>query len=406
MSDDLHRTVVPSNAGAFERAVEEVNAARRPLPATILWGLDDPYRCPDALLPFLARKKGCRVWDDDWTLDKQRRVIATEAARKRLVGLPEAIRAYVELYDWARVHRIEDAPQDFFLIDEDEDANRAWLDGLPELRIYPFFKPGDDAGLFLDADFLGGDFLVDDGAESGFRATFFKDGAEADIGLLDRTAPVDVDGGEIRLALPGFADVGEMFLDDGFFGIDFLEPDPAGRTVVISRGTIGRNAVAPGLRPVTATPELVSKPRVDAANFYLDVDTLDDGFLGAAGDGSATYWRYRLYDPDAGAVRVAAAPGGYLDADRLGLPDFTLIVHVEIIGAAGVDETFCDADFLDDGFFTPDGPDRLDRLIEAIDAGSAARDTVLLNTNVHRLIALGDAPPLDGTYRLGQYIKD
>ncbi|AYF00457.1 phage tail protein I [Paracoccus yeei] len=83
-------SLLPYNATAAERALEAAGVAAILLP--IYEGLRDPWRCPAALLPWLAWSRSVDEWDDDWPDDRKREVIAASIEVHRHKGTIWSIR--------------------------------------------------------------------------------------------------------------------------------------------------------------------------------------------------------------------------------------------------------------------------------------------------------------------------
>jgi phage tail P2-like protein len=195
-------SLLPSNAGPWERAVSLTSAARRPMDLSTLRDILDPWRCPVHLLPWLAWGFSVDVWDSAWPEAKQRLVIATELSRSRLKTTPAGIKAYVALTG-AEVRKIVRPPAAGYLVRTMTEQERvAWLADLPQIRIYPFankasagnrsFLNGPGGRLFFGEVFLQasrGPRLY------GHRATFVADGVETpvvmDPGAAQGAIPVD-----------------------------------------------------------------------------------------------------------------------------------------------------------------------------------------------------------------------
>lgn len=97
--------LLPPNATDLERAVADATGRISDIPVDIdrLWSPDD---CPPALLPWLAWALAVTVWDDDWPLDRKRRVCATALALHRTRGTLPAIKNAIAALDiQARVTR-------------------------------------------------------------------------------------------------------------------------------------------------------------------------------------------------------------------------------------------------------------------------------------------------------------
>jgi len=104
-----HKSLLPANATALERAIEAAQArlADVPVPVDTLW---DPWRCPAELLPWLAWAWSVDEWDPAWPEEVRRRVIAAAPEVHRLKGTRAAVERALqplgisaELIEWWQV---------------------------------------------------------------------------------------------------------------------------------------------------------------------------------------------------------------------------------------------------------------------------------------------------------------
>ncbi|WP_295548605.1 phage tail protein I [uncultured Pseudacidovorax sp.] len=96
-------TLLPSNASTLERAVAAADAHISAIPAPVreVW---NPYTCPAALLPWLAYAYGVEEWDEAWSDNVKRDVIAQSLQIKRIKATYGAVqRAVVAMGLPARV---------------------------------------------------------------------------------------------------------------------------------------------------------------------------------------------------------------------------------------------------------------------------------------------------------------
>jgi|GEM_PF-1176663 len=89
----------PPSATPFQVAIAGVDAARLaalPVPIDVLW---NPYLCPVPVLPYLAWALSVDVWDDSWTEERKRKVIAAAPAVHRLKGTRGAVERALAAFD-------------------------------------------------------------------------------------------------------------------------------------------------------------------------------------------------------------------------------------------------------------------------------------------------------------------
>lgn len=92
--------ILPPNATLRDHAMLTADLAALALidPAIIatIW---DPMNCPASLLPWLAWALSVDVWDDGWTEDRKRKVIAASPIVHRLKGTRGAVRRALDAFD-------------------------------------------------------------------------------------------------------------------------------------------------------------------------------------------------------------------------------------------------------------------------------------------------------------------
>jgi len=408
------RSLLPPNSTPWERAQSLTEAVRRPLPAQLVKAVWNPWTCPLDLLPYLAWALGLEIWDASWPEAKQRTTVANTLLLKRQKTRPAGIKAYIGLVD-CEVRSIVRPPARGFRIPAfTAEEWQAWLDRLPQIRVYPFVTktpagPRDfrmPAKTFRSDNFreasLGPKLL-------GKRATLRQNGVETPARIEN------VDGFEGRAVSRIFIGGRTVrgFRASGFRGHEWREPTQAdGSVVTLAFDLAAPSAisVAPGLTPRTVQPVRVAERHAayPAQRFRSWAPAFrGDGFRRAT---DAEYWVYdriALHDP-------AAVPAGlkakyYRGAKRYGIPDYTAILTVEVPMKRPYARGF--GGKFRNGFRVPTDMSRLDtdmsRLDQALDAivvAKALRDTVLVNTVTHRVVRLGDGKKL-GEFQLGEIIR-
>lgn len=104
------KSLLPPNATALERALEEVTAraAQVAVPVEDLW---NPQDCPAAVLPWLAWALSVDVWDASWSEDVKRTVIAESIAIHRRKGTVWAVREALRTAGYAEASISEGLPR-------------------------------------------------------------------------------------------------------------------------------------------------------------------------------------------------------------------------------------------------------------------------------------------------------
>lgn len=92
-------SLLPPNATATERAVDEATArlADIPVPLRDLW---NPATIPAPLLPWLAWGLSVDVWDPAWTESRRRAVVASSIEVHRRKGTAAALRTALAALDY------------------------------------------------------------------------------------------------------------------------------------------------------------------------------------------------------------------------------------------------------------------------------------------------------------------
>lgn len=87
-------TLLPSNASALERAaaLSDARISSTPVPLRDVWSAK---ACPPALLPWLAYAWRVEEWDDTWSIETKREVIAQTLPLKRIKATYGAVQGAV-----------------------------------------------------------------------------------------------------------------------------------------------------------------------------------------------------------------------------------------------------------------------------------------------------------------------
>ncbi|MBI0029459.1 phage tail protein I [Gilliamella sp. B14448G11] len=88
-----NKTLLPPTATKLEKNLSQAIACEPPIPLRSLW---DPQTCPYELLPYLAWQYSVDRWDEEWSEQIKRKVIAEAFEIHKLKGTKEAIRRAVE----------------------------------------------------------------------------------------------------------------------------------------------------------------------------------------------------------------------------------------------------------------------------------------------------------------------
>ena len=114
------------------------------------------------------------------------------------------------------------------------------------------------------------------------------------------------------------------------------------------------------------------------------------------------YERFYLFDAD--RVPDARISSVYMGSARFGIPKYHAEALIEI--ATRMPQFYISTTRYLHGFFRPKQNEAIPRLLRGVRASMAVRDTVLVNTNVHRTIQVRDVIAPDGRHYVGQLIEN
>lgn len=411
-------SLLPQNATPWLTAQELTDAKRwLAVDPDYIRRQKDPLLCEVSILPLLAWERSVDLWVDEWPEAKRRDVVDRWHQYERLKGTPAAIRRFVALVD-GTVEGIIRPPQGVYPgADLTDDEQAGYYSQLSQVRVHRFYGAGIEApGFYAGADFYDEDYFDGDAAYDGYRkhaVLVAPDGTSTDL-TVDWTTSVDATGlaTEIeRVFLPADPEAG-FFAGVDCYDEDFFDAVGTGpRWIEIATGGIRYRhsydrlqlgyEVPRGLR-IAAEPQAVIEPgKVDTCGVFADDDCFDGYWM--PDDGwQSIYDRYWVHNPL--ATTPDLEPGGsYYDDAWFGWMPFTALARVSIPQkqfAIGAEE------FFDDGFFLPPGLEGFEQACEAAYVSKSARDTIYLQPATYRWPRLSDGLRLDGTWHLGEMIKD
>jgi len=381
-------SLLPPNRTPWELALSETSAERYPLPAHLVKAMWNPDTCPADMLGWLAHQLSVDVWDDAWPETEKREVCRNSLKLHRLKTTPAGIKAHVALTG-SKVKRVIRPPaQGFLYAAMTEEQHRAWLDSLPQVRIYPFFRR---SNVRKHASFLsgpGGKRFHSNvaGDEPHFIASFLRDSRGRELygkfaTLYDQGNEREViyeasDGEAIQRVYIG-AERKRLWHGHGFAGQGFLTLSKAGDQIVTVRldSSYGQFAIGRGMTAINVSPQRINQPRVapNARSFFGRHRA--GRFLKETFAPLLVYDRISLHDETRmGARRKTRSFHGH---GRFGIPDFTaeLRVHVPMMRYPSRAGRFHKVGFLKAADMTP-----LRKAIEAVRVSRAFRDTVMIDT--------------------------
>lgn len=114
------------------------------------------------------------------------------------------------------------------------------------------------------------------------------------------------------------------------------------------------------------------------------------------------YERFYLFDAD--RVPDARKSSTYMGHARFGIPKYHAEALIEI--TTTMPHFYASTTRYLRGFFRPKQTEAIARLLRGVRASMAVRDTILVDTNVHRTIQLRDVVVPDGRHTVGELVKN
>ncbi|WP_019833768.1 phage tail protein I [Sphingomonas sp. PR090111-T3T-6A] len=391
--------LMPPNATALERAVDATVATRFPLPTDLISATWNPDTCPTDLLGYLAAAYSIDLWFDDWPEARKRQVIRDAYDLHRKKTTLAGIKAHVALVD-AEVVKVVRPPSKLFLRGGmTAEQREAWLQSLPQLRLYTFQQREAASTSVFAAGATGKRWLVrcyprsSRGPEhSGRRATYWENGVETEIAF--EQVGIDV----VRLAVPRPST--RRFLGHGYLRHFYAQASAAPANVYNLRvsGDLGGFAVAAGLTPVSIEPTRVEATRVASRAQAFLGNMLGRRYLCASKGAQSVYDRVSLSD----RTRTAAHHSGrvFLGHARLGYIPY----QAELLVSVPRHRSPLRQLRYGRGYLRNTDNTTLERAIEAIRVSKAARDTILIDTETHRRVRFSGGLRF-GQFRFGEYRK-
>ncbi len=403
---------------AREKAVEKVMAERwAGLDVDVIRRAQDPYECPVHLLPWLAHNRGVDLWRDTWSESRKRFAIKDIRRLRRLKGTVAAIRGYLALVDIALVSVVR-PPQGIYLGGEvDPDVREAWLDRLPQLRIYPYRERPVTNETFLDVDHVDALVAGFDVAtvSRGYQAVIWDEGVETALETISvavrETASQIIE--TIRVPLnPG--DVAGWFCLDvsHFDGSDVPAPEKWFAQVAaidVVHDFVSR-AAEPSVDFVTVNParaverRLVrvraDSPRPPRAT-YLDADHADALLLDADRIGEHVYDFVHLLFPS--YPEPQPNTGMPVEEKWTMMPHPYAIIRIDARRPASKKALILDR--AAEGFLDDDRLDVLADALEAVRCAEGGTDVIIIDSKIERTIRMSDGVRLSQARRMGAQIE-
>lgn len=249
-------------------SVSLVGAQRRPLPSHVIEQIDDPWTCPEHLLPWCAHHYSVRIWKNEWPTAKKRAVIANWIKLSRKFGTKAGLAGALEVTDARLVKAVTPPARLFFSRSWTDEERAAFLARYPQLRIYPYRTRGKSVGFHAGRCWTNGKtFLVKGDTE--LRATprsfIWDQGQETELTTIERRWNTDT------TSVEEFVQVRKRAKKHGVFfpakpAFKFVKSNAAERIYTVrTRRTLevpGEERLAlktlrPGLEPINVLSEIV-----------------------------------------------------------------------------------------------------------------------------------------------------
>jgi phage tail-like protein len=405
-------SILPSHVEPLERSLEQV-VTFPDLPIPALANLSDPWTTDARYLPWLAYRFAVEIWDENWSEEKRRSIIASAIRLQRIKGTLAGIREYVGAAGGELVS-VRLPPGKSFLGESlTREQREAYLSRLPQIRLninrerartgYRAFYSDDWGKFFSDASGTKTCFPVVDTAHRryGPRAALWD--RDVLVRELTRNRTLILSAEIERIFMRGTAPAGVF--GGGFPGSFFVRSAAKSRVVDIDVSRLSESeralhyySVTPGGRPTAAVPKRVYE-RAIAGDGVFAGEITDGKFYTPSGALHRVYDAIHVADPS----RVGAARGSisFFGDDRFGVPAFTAEISVGVPSKRPKDAV---SGFVG-GFWYEHRKTELDRNLRAVTAGKAARDKIMVNTSTHRPLRVGSPLFVGASLKLGNWTR-
>lgn len=377
-------SLLPANSTPWEIAQSLTSASRRPLPTDLPRQVWNPDTCPVEFLPYLAWGLGLEIWDDEWSEQKKRDVVARIWNLKRLKTTPQGIKDYVNLVDADVVKFVR--PRDrMWLVPAMTPAERKEIMAkMPEIRIYP------DAGVFsalpeqtfYGFSFWGASAYLADSAEYYYsKRAVYKDGdLEVDVSVVGINSAIDA---SYRIQLQA-SQPWKSFYNYHALQSFRVPSDATDHVVAIAPDRAAQSfAVAPGLIATTVAPEETADT-VDAsvAKAFHFPSFYNNSFRIPSDAAKHLYSSLRFMNPE--KVGTFGRPMSFWGWSRSSIPAFSAELTVQ----SPIEKPIWSfSNWWGVGFWNAEPLDPLWDSLEAITVAQAARDDIWVSLKLYEPVA-------------------
>lgn len=449
---DAGSQLIYRQAAGLEKALADVDGFR--LTATyaeLVRDQWDPYKISSANLPYLAWATGVNLWEEDWDDTLRRWWVANQWELKSQRGSLLGTSRFVDAIG-AKVVGAIVPPAKFFpgkSLTAEERA--AYVARFPQLRLYPYVARVKLPWLCYTSNFRSGTAQTRrynrNGCRLGPIRKFYTTNANAG-GRYTRTATIWDRGVEttltfrqitmqtfsqgkvtswdevtvparkanhwylsqpgkfpLRGAHPRSQNRSGIFLGSMDLTASRIVNIPRDGTLSLSQAKAIYQTISPGGDLLDVYPEQVSQthfhPSPLRRRLFCGQGFLLNKFLPPSDAWRFTFERWYMFDyarvPD---YRKASV---YMNHARFGIHKYTAELRIKANGKWR--PWFIRCNSFTRGHFRPIDTKLIQKVRRAVTASMAVRDTVRINTAIKRRINTNDSLPIDGSFKVGQYIE-
>lgn len=411
------------NSTPWEKAVERTSGERwGSLDIDIIRRSRNPWTCPEHLLNFLAYDLSIDLWDNDWQTEIKRAVIADWYRLHAHKGTEWGVSRHVQIIG-GKVVKVVTPPQKAYPgAPLTRQERQAFLDLMPQLRIYPYYARGVAAqGAFLGRRrkaFAGSFYPKNHSARERYRRfarlyeprdgsltdltfrehlreTFTGQAVEYEELVLPREQGAAFYAGEVKarifLGKPGVPE--RTFRVSIARQYEYSHSRPQDRTYL------------PSLAPINLLPEHVFEKGTGRPGQFFAGRCLSRDLTHTL---RSTAWRRiyeRFYKHDPARTMGIRQGQAFANHMRLGMKPYHAELTIETYSKRHRRAFYAGRPLFRGMSIKPDRS-KLDLVLQAVRVSKALRDKVLVQPKTHRHLTFGDRILLDGSdVRFGDMIR-
>lgn len=410
----MNASLLPLGSTPLMRAVSLEGAARRDdFPAELVGASWDPWTCDAALLDWLASAASVDVWVPAWDDLRKRAAIAAAPGLHQVKGTLEGIARHLAEAGGELRQAVTPSKRVFATPTVTKEVRDAWLERMPQIRVYLGNEKGSARGLsFNRQGFAGHGFArFDAGAGLYGRRAELVDGDQvtplrrARLETTERQAEalelerVFIPGGKAPALYAGRA-----FLGQAYMALPVSPPRVVTyalrRSYAYQESHVHLDTVSPGLEPLEVGHTRISAKGVAGRSAFAGRGV--NRFASADRAPWLLYDRVLLQDGrrDGPWVRAHSFAGHA----RLAPPRFTATLLVDAPGRLPSHAAVARTWIAGRSFSVPHDVAPLASALAAVRVSKAHRDRVLVDAATFRPRQFADRIPLDGSFRFGAQV--